>query len=546
MKKEKVDNLHERYLFAGHEVIFQVVHQGTTVGIFDAINEFLNDPQVGDDNWRKRLELPNADSRIITFPSPSGEPVPDQPRPFSLIPVTILGHDPKDPTPDDVLNLLNEAYTELEGRFFEQGGGGPVILLQANEDGEKKAKTIDLGNGFELKSISPNWLASTLHHGGSTGGPGSMPARKPELEEDQHKFRLKGKQPPHISLLLHKSPVAEEGKVQVAILDTARPLSDFDAFPSKVRDMFIGVQVVPYLDPQELSNFDPYATWPHHYEMRDHGTFITSIVRAIASEAKIYLHEVLNSFGMGSLKSIAQGLADAASQPTPLVINCSFVLEDNLEELKEKLKDYTALLKLHIQALMKLPLQEVFTNMTSIPDVVVVAAAGNDNDSSPVNRPDPRFPAAYNKVLSVAALPKGNPRHPQSTAPESRKYKAAGYSNLAHAAGSSKEAYSFATFGGDLVHGSSRPSGGVLGVYIGGIPTQNPDGTFNPGPVNTTGWAQWSGTSFAAPIISALLATKESELECDNPNIPFSDPPDPARPYRTVDDENVILLRQGE
>ena len=546
MKKEIVNNQHEGYLFAGHEVIFQVVHQGTTDGIFDAINGFLNDTQFPDDNWRKRLEQPNADSRIITFPSPPGEPDPDQPRPFSLIPLTILGHDPRDPTPDDVLNLLNEAYTELEGRFFEQGGGD-VILLQADEEGEE-AKTIDLGGGYELKSISPNWLASNLHHTGNTGGPGSLPAERTEIEEDSHQFRLKGQEPPHVSLLRYKSPAAEEGKVQVAILDTARPLTDFDTFPSRIKDMFIGVEVVPYLDPQELSDFDPYATWPHHYEMRDHGTFIASIVRAIASDAKVYLHEVLNSFGVGSLKSIAQGLTDAAGQDKPLVINCSFLLAQDLEALKEKLKDLNALLLLkpRIQALMRLPLQDVFRTTTLIPDVIVVAAAGNDNDSSPVNRPGPRFPAAYDRVLSVAALPKGNPRHPQSNTPNSRKYKTAAYSNLAHSSGSSKEAYSFATFGGDLVNGSSRPSHGVLGVYIGGIPTQNPDGTLNPGPANTTGWAEWSGTSFAAPIISALLAAKESELECDNPNIPLSDPPDPARPYRTVDDENVILIRQGE
>jgi hypothetical protein len=195
---------------------------------------------------------------------------------------------------------------------------------------------------------------------------------------------------------------------------------------------------------------------------------------------------------------------------------------------------------------MRLPLQDVFRTTTHIPGVVVVAAAGNDNDLTPVDRPDPCFPAAYERVLSVTALPKGNPSHPQSNTPDSMKYKTATYSNRAHSNGSSKQAYSFATFGGDLVDESSKPSHGVLGVYIGGIPTQNSDGTFNPGPANTIGWAQWSGTSFAAPIISALLAAKESELECDNPNIPLSDPPDPARPYRTVDDENVILIRQGE
>lgn len=44
---------------------------------------------------------------------------------------------------------------------------------------------------------------------------------------------------------------------------------------------------------------------------------------------------------------------------------------------------------------------------------------------------------------------------------------------------------------------------GVRGVYIHDFPNSS-----NPGaPItNTTGWAWWAGTSFAAPIISGMLA----------------------------------------
>ncbi len=565
MKKVIVNNRHDRHLFLADEVVFEVVHLATTGGIPEAIKEFLNDPQFGDENWRKRIQQPNSDSRIINFLSPTQS---QESEIFSLIPLKIDGHDPLDPNPVDVLILLNDVYTELGDSF-------PLNLKDQS------------GNslGVSLVSISPNWLASDLHHGGNTGGPGSMPARKNAPADIPPKFKLKGKEERLDSLLVHKPEVAGEG-VEVVILDTAISLEngvdvtiningdkEHVAFSPGITKMLAGrpnhpdyprMVVVAYPYPNELNACDPYAAWPHHYEMPDHGTFIASIVRAIAPTVKIHLYEVLNRFGVGSLISIAEGVVNAVNRRgnntiPVLVMNCSFMLENDLEALVIDGLDEAALQALQEllppeleqkekrernQKLLEHSMQDVFKWVTTSDlNIVVVAAAGNDGLDGNGNRLPPHYPAAFMNVLSVAALPKGNPRHPQSNTANSRKYKSATYSNLAHSPGSNKEAHSFATFGGDLVNGSSRPTGGVVGVYFGGIPTQNPDGTFNPGPVNTTGWAQWSGTSFSAPIISALLA--DSGLEADNTNVPFSDPPNPARPYRSVDDENVILVRQG-
>jgi subtilase family serine protease len=46
----------------------------------------------------------------------------------------------------------------------------------------------------------------------------------------------------------------------------------------------------------------------------------------------------------------------------------------------------------------------------------------------------------------------------------------------------------------------------MLGVFIEPYPVPNaPPNTSNWVP-NTTGWARWAGTSFAAPMVSAVLA----------------------------------------
>src|SRR5688572_9807385 len=274
MKEITGNNEHERYVFVADEVIFQVIHP-TFIddesaarirgNIVSAINSFIRQEE---NPWGNSLDLLDEGNAIIlTLSSLTQiEESEETSERFSLIPIKISKHEKNDTNQIDVLNLLNDAYTGLEGRFINPEG----------EAGDRFLR-IRLDENFEdiyLKSISANWLASGLHHGGNTGGPGSMPGRKPapSKPEKKFKFELDGDNPLE-SLSEYRRPGA-----QVAILDTARSLNEFNIFPD-IKEMFAPMQVFR-CDPL-LIVMDEYTKLPHHYEMADHGTFIASIIRAI-------------------------------------------------------------------------------------------------------------------------------------------------------------------------------------------------------------------------------------------------------------------------
>jgi subtilisin family serine protease len=126
---------------------------------------------------------------------------------------------------------------------------------------------------------------------------------------------------------------------------------------------------------------------------------------------------------------------------------------------------------------------------------LLVAAAGNDSFMRQTGGPqrgahfeprhprwEPRSPARYDAVIGVAATG----RNPLS---------AAAYSNIGDL---TVLGNALATLGGDVAPDGVSPLEGVVGVYTA---KSFPDGT-----PNDTGWAQWSGTSFATPIISGIAA----------------------------------------
>ncbi|HMD79877.1 MAG TPA: hypothetical protein VKE92_01140, partial [Anaerolineales bacterium] len=280
---------HQRYHYVGNVIVLQVSHpfaapdeeeqrKAEIVRIVQLYlnenfspEEINNDKPPADSDWRLRLHPPTETSRIIMFRS-AGES-----QSFSLVPLKLKGHVSDDRTYQDVLNLLNDAYTELGGSFIDP-----------EREGEERLKTISLDKNdpeslFRLKSISANWLASDLHHGGSTGGPGSLPAKKPAPTAAQHKFRLRGNDALD-SLLSFRRPGSE-----VAILDTVRPLTEF---PSDLNSIFTNMEVIRHahrddLDEEVWVSLGSYTQAPYHYLMPDHGPFIASIVRFIATTAKI-------------------------------------------------------------------------------------------------------------------------------------------------------------------------------------------------------------------------------------------------------------------
>lgn len=273
----------------------------------------------------------------------------------------------------------------------------------------------------------------------------------------------------------------------------------------------------------------------------DHGSFIAGIVHTLAPQVKIHLIEVLNAYGCGTLATYTHGLALALSQFDPaterLVVNMSLTfpialdsnhpplwLKDFDEELKERsqseggwddvMQKFLIYLTMPIQYLNDHitlangvsdgPLSDVFNLFAGAGEIeqqggIVVAAAGN-NGTGTYPPPAACAPAAFSTVLGVAAL-KSN--HQNLT----------DYSNNADIPAH----HGVAVFGGDKQTGNNSaltdPRKGILGLYIGLYPNPNPapdedcDNLSNVSLMpSTTSWARWAGTSFAAPVVSGILA----------------------------------------
>ena len=510
---------HKQYYFVADEVVFEITHPTGTppAAIRNALQGFLNpkgndsqqasvgNTQRANRNWRKRLQSPTllTDSRIITFPSLNDQSV-------SLVPIPLVpfslnrlnGHRKRDLRPNDVISVLNGAYAELQNIPRE------------------------VGTDIRLISFSPNWLTSDLHHGAATGGPGSWPlsVTHPGLNQQM------------IHLVQGPSAATSGKKVKVAVLDTA-PVSAEDE--TRIRALIPTLAPVSYenISPgnsQSLNGLRPYTPPSEHIQMPDHGTFVASIIHSAAQNAAtIHLYEVLNNYGVGTFTIVAQGLDKAIKDlddgSTPFIINCSFMFrvppgEDLLADLDVPISNLIG------------SIRNVFETKTQTkPYITIVAAAGNDNDGSLPKRPEACYPAAFKNVVSVGALPSENyPPDPQNA----QRYKVASYSNSSYSQHEGKlpdEGYM--TYGGELdnppgaMSGDPISSNGVLGVYLGPIAKRGPSGTIViSSPKNPTEWARWAGTSFAAPIITGLLAMGFAL-------------PRPSQ-YRTVDGENVIKVKQ--
>lgn len=228
-----------------------------------------------------------------------------------------------------------------------------------------------------------------------------------------------------------------------------------------------------------------YVLKDHDYSMFDHGLFAAGIIHSLAPEVPLNLIEVLNHRGIGALDTIIAALHKLTSTDarTPRIVNCSLMLNLPLlghphTDLEWKLlaTDCTMI------TLMARPLEWI-CDLLADNNVLVVAAAGNDAHG-PDGRPQARYPAAYSRVLGVGAL------NPDDQPAE--------YSNLAD----TPLNLGIATFGGAAPNGIAEVDKAIRGIYTGPLPDGTP---------NTSGWAWWAGTSFAAPVITGTLAALRSK-----------------------------------
>jgi hypothetical protein len=185
------------------------------------------------------------------------------------------------------------------------------------------------------------------------------------------------------------------------------------------------------------------------------------------------------------LNAIAQALRTA---PPPGVVQATLdIVTAFIESLLFAIAGFTA------------GVQGALHGLTNDDDILVVGAAGNDNNGlhwTPPGggRPEPRWPAYYEEILAVAAT-----RHDGTVTR---------YSNLAEDLDKSPVGIllppdnGIATFGGDVT-----PPSPTLG-YAAGTVTDPTEAVIGIGKIEGTATClmYWAGTSFATPVISALAA----------------------------------------
>lgn len=491
--------------------------------------------------WKSQLEPPGHE-KFLSFPIGTRDD-----SAFSIVPAAMQN---RDASQDELINLLLEIHKDLmEPNEYS---------TEKMDEPEKRLHPIPISadNAITLDSVAPNWLIGDANHQAGVAGPGGWPKRaQPGSTKLPFKF-------PEIQEITLEETQSGAG-ITVAILDTAPCLHDLiEAYntwhdhedPTNDHELIVsllkpgGPLSVYHMTEAELLDTMDFSALRHRYRMADHGLFVAGIIHTIAPQASLHLYEALNLYGIGSLETIARRLVQVSDllaslrnsgNRQPLIVNCSLALgvSVNDPDLPEQLKDPELLEDMTVSF-------EKIIEQLDHDDVIVVAAAGNDahekeDEPGTVQRPPARFPAAFDQVIGVAALPQEHPGQGQP-------HKAASYSNLADR----PKTIGYATLGGEPGAGK-----GVLGVYIGDLPkvkagVNKPEKAKNMLPKdieytrNDTGWAWWAGTSFATPIISGLLAgwwgEDPSKLAGDARG--FLDTA--SRLEETDDDEKVIVVDQ--
>jgi hypothetical protein len=421
-----------------------------------------------------------------------------------------------------------------------------VVELMIHLEGEKPVLEKELNEGVypgetAVDTILLNWLASPNSEYGGGGGPGGYPEPyQGSSGTAPYKFQIPGAQP----LLTAEGSQHGQG-ITIAILDTAPTVHDMAAAYERYHKLNPRNRIESHplieslLRPNGQFHVHPASLddllrmraihlRDHNYEMSDHGLFVAGIVHTLAPRAEIHLYEVLNPDGVGDLLSIAKGLSEVLDsfQGQPLVVNCSFMLnipllhhpitdldENILKRFFGQAPENGYLTRESFECSKEWLIRQAKAIEWACDQFLwqgarVVAAAGNDWKPN-VPRPQARFPAAFESVLGVGALP------PNGQPDAKGKYLPASYSNLSDA----PEEQGVVTLGGE--------SGvkGILGVYLGKFPAVGfslppflgPISTIWRGslsaPENTNHWAWWSGTSFATSIVTGLIAIAFSNLQ---------------------------------
>jgi len=387
---------------------------------------------------------------------------------------------------------------------------------------------------ISLSSAMPNWILNGGSGGSARpqGGPGTIPDPAPDAAWIINP-------PPGVAWQPGGPGIAEAGaqsvdeQVIVAVLDTSPgPEALLLAATRFPNNWLLQRLTAGGTDPNAvIAEWNTFAA-PSDVPSRttnsevDHGLFICGIIHNLAPRAGIHLLHVLDDNGRGRTDLLLAALhhcLDLAQQGRRVVVNLSlYLLIPPGDELWRRwFGPYERILGTDPAAMAGLLDSldaAVGTAIALLLDAgaVVVAAAGNDALIYGYP-PQPRLPADYPGVLCVVATDKHGRR--------------AAYSNEGDipAMGNCVAAYGGQGEMVDRMVGAT-PKGKIAVVPPGADPRDGMVGVFcshhfktadGPQP-NASGWAYWSGTSFATPLVSALAATILAQNELDrqsNPSI---------------------------
>lgn len=363
-------------------------------------------------------------------------------------------------------------------------GGRVIDLYQMGNPDDSVAGVIEAienaaGSGGEV-TAEPNWVAgapweiegSPWEIEGSpweiegSGGGGTPPAAQPADYQEQWAW-----QPEAINLQGADLPVTGAG-VRVGIFDT----SPFDTPAPGEPAAVMPVSWVGQPSPLSLlvRHPEPAATLPPEEgstpDLSNHGLFIAGLVYAVAPGSSIELIRVLGSDNRGDLFTLNREMARFISEAGQMdaigtVLNLSLGLRIPPEEAGFGLPD-------QVQSL-----RDILA-VARCREMVVVAAAGNH--SAGLDSPEPpTLPAGWRSVIGVAASNQANTR--------------ACFSNQGDVAAPGGDGSSMDECVPQLAQcqGPNCPYALVGPVLM---------------PPAETGYTYWTGSSFAAPLVSGLAA----------------------------------------
>lgn len=186
-----------------------------------------------------------------------------------------------------------------------------------------------------------------------------------------------------------------------------------------------------------------------------HGTFIAGILEQLAPGCEIHVGRAISGLGDAIESDVIQKILDLASLPEderPDILSISF----------------------GGTALAEAPALRSAIRKARLAGIVIVASAGNDGTC------EPQYPAAYRGVIAVGAL------GPDGPTP---------WTNY-----------------GEWVDASARGADIVSSFFA---DFDGPEPRVNTvDPDRFEGWATWSGTSFAAPVVAAAIAREMVLGDC--------------------------------